>query len=752
MIALPRARWLAPLASPLALGVLVAGLVATIGLSFFVQRGGRARERMRFESTVQHVRTSITGRVDTYVALLRAGAGLFAADPDVRREQFGRFVERLDLRGRYPGIQGIGFAIRVPAPSLAAFVQGVHTSGRPGFHVWPDHPRDVYFPIVYLEPEDLRNQAAIGYDMFTEPVRRAAMEAAARTGTATASGRVTLVQEIDEQKQSGFLIYAPVYGPADSRERDLLGFIYSPFRAGDFLSTVLSPTDQRAVSIAVYDGDGTPRPDRLLFDDAALGPGVDEKPALSARIDLRVVERPWVVLVRTRPSFEGSTAMRMLPWLLAVGLFVTFSLAWATGREAQARAAAESSTEQFRRSEEALRASEAKLLQVVEAEREAHTQAAAANRAKDEFLATVSHELRTPLNAILGWASMLKEGRVTEQQRARALEVIARSARTQADLIEDLLDVSRIITGKMAIEPRQIRVTAPVRAALDAVRPAAEAKGIVVERSFQSDASVLGDPDRLQQVAWNLLSNAIKFTPAGGRVSVSLAERDGAAELIVSDTGMGIADDFLPHVFERFQQHDSSTTRTHGGMGLGLAIVKNLVELHGGTVRAESRGPGLGSRFIVRLPVHAEAGGHDPAWRGDARSARPAGTELEGLRVLVVDDDSDARELLTELLSTHEARVQAAASADEAMRLLDTVRFDLVVSDIGMPGTDGYDLARGIRSHPSEQVRNLPAIAVTAYAGERDREAAMAAGYQAHVPKPVDVEALRAAVRRVVNT
>jgi CheY-like chemotaxis protein len=347
---------------------------------------------------------------------------------------------------------------------------------------------------------------------------------------------------------------------------------------------------------------------------------------------------------------------------------------------------------------------------------------------------------------------MLKSGRLNPQQQARALEVIARSARTQADLIEDLLDVSRIITGKLAIDLRPIGCAAPLRAALDAVRPTAEAKGIRLERRVDIDSPVLGDPDRLQQVAWNLLSNAIKFTPAGGTVAVSLERHDGQVELKVRDTGMGISPAFLPHVFERFKQYDSSTTRSHGGMGLGLAIVRHLVEAHGGSVRAESEGEGHGATFVVRLPVHAAGASLEATAAGGGGPLVSADAELSGLRALVVDDDEDARELMSSVLAAHGAEVKTAASAEEALQILDREAVDILLADIGMPGTDGYGLMRSVRSHPSERVRNLPAVAVTAYAGERDRDAALAAGFQAHVAKPIDLDSLHVIVRRLATT
>lgn len=745
----PRLRRLPPLASAIPVWVLVIGLLTTAAAGYYSVRSARANDRIRFENAVEHVSRNISSRVDTYIALLRAGAGLFAGSGEVSQEEFSQFAARLDLRGRYPGIQGIGFAVRVPASRLDGFIARVRASGRPDFTVWPDHPRDVYFPIVYLEPEDRRNRAALGYDMFTEPVRHRAMQTAARTGTAAATGKVTLVQEIDSLKQAGFLIYAPVYDshPVTPDGRELLGFVYSPFRAGDFISAVMATTEQRPVAITVYDGAGPPDPGRLLFASQSARDSDHREPRFTGMTTVDVAGRSWTVVVRSLPEFERSFQSRLLPWILGVGLLVTVGLTWATYQEVQARAAAELAAARLRVSEEALRESEAKLLRLVDAERRAHAEAEAASRAKDEFLATLSHELRTPLNAILGWTNMLESGRLNEQQRVRAMDVISRSARTQADLIEDLLDVSRIITGKLAIDMHAIGLAAPVRATLDAVRPAAEAKGIRIAAHLEADPPVLGDPDRLQQVAWNLLSNAIKFTPSGGRVSVSLNQADGQGELKVSDTGIGIAPAFLPYVFERFQQQDSSTTRAHGGMGLGLAIVRHLVESHGGTVQAESAGEGHGATFVVRLPMRAEAPGDSLR---DHRPARPRqlGTDLEGLRLLVVDDDADAREVMEQVLTAHGASVHTAGSAEEALAVLDRGGVDVVLSDIGMPETDGYGLMQQLRSHPSVAVRGVPVIAVTAYAGEGDREAALAAGFHAHLPKPIDVDALREAVRR----
>jgi PAS domain S-box-containing protein len=375
-----------------------------------------------------------------------------------------------------------------------------------------------------------------------------------------------------------------------------------------------------------------------------------------------------------------------------------------------------------------------------------------ANRLKDEFLATVSHELRTPLTAVLGWAHMLRAGQLDDENASRALETIERNARSQAQLIDDLLDVSRIITGKLRLDIRPVDPTSFIDAAIDAVSPAAEAKGVRIQKVMDTGVSaVSGDPARLQQVVWNLLSNAIKFTPRGGRVKVLLERINSHIEITVSDTGAGISEKFLPFVFERFRQADGTTTRLHGGLGLGLAIVRHLVELHGGSVHVESLGEGQGATFTVKLPlitVYERERRQDrvhPAAR-DVLPAPDCPEKLDGLKVLVVDDEADTRELLRAVLGRCGAEVTTAGSAEEALDLLKQSRPDVLVSDIGMPGEDGYELIKKVRALSSEDGGKIPAIALTAYARAEDRLQVLRAGYQMHVAKPVELTELVAIV------
>jgi signal transduction histidine kinase len=388
-------------------------------------------------------------------------------------------------------------------------------------------------------------------------------------------------------------------------------------------------------------------------------------------------------------------------------------------------------------------------------EKEARRQAEEANRLKDEFLATLSHELRTPLNAILGWAQMLRSGKLDTATTGRAVETIERNAKAQAQLIADILDVSRIITGKLRLELGPVNLPRVIETVLDSVRPAAEAKEIRLSVLLDPLATpVLGDSDRLQQVIWNLLSNAIKFTPKGGLVGVVLRQvEESSLEIEVRDSGIGIRQDFLPYVFDRFRQAESSITRSHGGLGLGLSIVRHLVELHGGTVQVDSEGEGKGAAFTVRLPVRAQGVGAGVAPAGrrpmedEAVAEAPAGPPpLAGLHVLVMDDEEDTRELVAMALSHGGATVTAVPSVPEALEALDRSVPDVLVSDIGVPGEDGYSLMRKVRARDATQGGRLPALALTAYARAEDRIQAFAAGFQMHLAKPVDPDELVAVV------
>jgi len=392
-------------------------------------------------------------------------------------------------------------------------------------------------------------------------------------------------------------------------------------------------------------------------------------------------------------------------------------------------------------------------------EQKARAEAETANRMKDEFLATVSHELRTPLSSILGWAQLLRAGKLDEAAAARAIEVIERSAQSQARLIEDILDVSRIITGKLKLNAQPIDIAAMLRSAIEVVRPGAEAKDITLSVVIDFQEGVVhGDANRLQQAIWNLLSNAVKFTPRRGRIEARLQRVGSQVEIAVSDTGQGIPEKFLPHVFERFRQADGSTARQHGGLGLGLAIVRHIVEMHGGAVSAASAGPEQGATFKIRLPLAAsriQAPAPGARRKDKTLATSPSFTvdrALEGVRALVVDDNADSLEVISRFLTLHRADVATAASADEALATLTQYHPNVLICDIAMPGKDGYELIREVRARESQQGGRIPAIALTAHAKAEDRDRAKAAGFQLHVSKPVEPAELVKAVASLTRS
>jgi PAS domain S-box-containing protein len=1031
--------------------VLAVALLLTVLAAYYVSATAEARDRLQFQNTVQHAQTSIQNRLDTYIASLRAGTALFAASEDVTRVEFRTYVDALDFPRRYPGIQGIGFSARVSHEEKDAFVARMRQENFDTFKIWPDAPRPEYHTIIYLEPKDRRNMAAIGYDMFTDPVRRAAMERARDTGLPAASGRVTLIQEIDPEKQAGFLIYVPVYRKGQSvetaaeRQAALEGFVYSPFRADDFFEGILGPESYRGIDINVYDGQQLTQ-ENLLHQSAPVGD--THRPRFTAATTINVAGRPWSIAYATRPEFEKASGTHLVAFILPGGLLISLILFGVTWSLAHARAAAERSAADLLESREAI-SFQAHLLDTVEQaviatdlngiitywnhfaetlygwsaeeiigrniieitpakpsldraseimsrlrngeswsgellvqrrdgttfpamvtdspildeqgdligivgvsvditerkraeadlreadqraiteyerllvrlaslgqalgtarelttvfhalrefaiasvpcigifislydpqrkartaaygwgdglevdvselppmpvstegpnsravttgqviitndylaatkghpsvkvgvdngllpqsslvvpmavmgrivgtievqsyelgvysdehvtsmrmaanlaavaienvrlfERESRARAAAeeSNRMKDEFLATVSHELRTPLTSILGWSRMLLSGTLDEATSLRAVETIERNAKSQAQIIEDILDASRIITGKLSLDVQPVELVIVLESAINAVRPAAEAKGIQIETAFDAEANrVSGDANRLQQVVWNLLSNAVKFTPGGGRVQVQLRQAEGYVEIVVSDTGQGIDKEFLPYVFERFSQADSSTTRQHGGLGLGLAIVRHLVELHGGTVAVESAGEGDGTRFTVRLPLAGTQARAVDAALTPARLAASAASFdcqpwLAGLRALVVDDEEDTLELLRMVLERCDIEVTTALSVSEAIKAFESAPPDVLISDIGMPVEDGYQLIRRVRARAMDQGGDVPAIALTAYAGEADRKRMLNSGYQMRLAKPIEPASLIEAIASLIRS
>ena len=382
-------------------------------------------------------------------------------------------------------------------------------------------------------------------------------------------------------------------------------------------------------------------------------------------------------------------------------------------------------------------------------EKAARQEAEAANRLKDQFLATVSHELRTPLTAILGWANLLQSRELDAAMTARAVETICRNARSQTQLISDLLDVSRIISNKLSLTLERVSLQALIEAVVEGAGLEAKERGVRLQCEIQPDSfEVFGDVGRLRQVVWNLLSNALKFTPKGGTVEVRLQRVNADAELIVKDSGIGMEKEFLPHVFDRFRQADSATTKTNGGLGLGLSIVRQLTEAHGGVARVESEGPGRGATFIIRIPLAGTQ--NAPASLAPEPREQP-GSRLQGLKILLVDNEPDTRDFFRTVLEGSGSQVTTLSSASDALGVFETEPPDLLISDIGMPGEDGYWLIQQVRALPVDRGGQVPAVALTAYAGKENRKRVLDAGFQVHLPKPVEPTELIQAVASAVG-
>ena len=667
------------------------------------------------------MRRQIQTGVNSYIEVVRAAAVLLSSETEINGADFRRFVGRLQLKERYPAIGGIGFAQCMPERDVTRVLRSLALDGSP-IRLWPESKQAERCPVVLVGPPGAENQRMRGFDLATDPRIRAAMHAARDFGQPMLSRRLATAES---QDRSTFFVFIPIYRTASpatiaARRRLLAGYVFSPLDSRRLFEHIVE-LSAPSVAYEVFEG-AIESPESVLAGSPSL---------TTARYEssepVEVSGREWLVNVKLFGA-HAAVVPEEARRALAGGLLISFMLFVVTRAQARAWEFAARHEAELRTSSEALK------------EREA--QASAANRAKDEFLATLSHELRTPLNVVLGWIGMMRHGALSEERAKQALEIIERNARQQAELIDDLLDVSRIITGKLRLSLRTMAFGPIVVAAAESLRPSAEAKGITLQIGSIADSStILGDPDRLRQTVWNLLSNAVKFTPPGGTISVTLTTDGKHLRLLVRDSGVGISPEFLPYVFERFRQADSSTTRAHSGVGLGLAIVRELAELHGGTVEAQSAGPNQGATFILSLPVASGA----PA-AGRAVTSTPADTpRLDGVRVLVIEDDPNTLEMLTEALQMGGAQVTPADSARRALAAFEGARPDVIVSDIAMPGEDGLWLMHRIRTLPGKHGRT-PAVALTALASKEDRARAIDAGFQIHLTKPVRLDDLRSVV------
>lgn len=620
--------------------VLAASLLLTIVATLLVAASARDRDRARFENAVQSTQDLIRDRLDTYVALLRGGSALFAASEEVSRADFRAYVDRLDVRRRYPGIQGIGFSLRVPPGTRDSLVSAVRAEGLGDFRIWPEGEREQVHSIVYLAPLDARNRAVLGFDMFSEPTRRATMERARDTGAPALTGKVRLKQEIDERVQAGFLIYVPVYRggnvPSTVAERRsaLRGFVYSPFRADDLFAGIFGTERNPRVAFRVYDG-AVIRPDNLLHDSGSGSTGRPDSPEFTATTTLETAGRVWTLTFASLPAFEAASDRSFVPGIATLGLLASLVLFAVTRSEAKARDTAERTAEeaaelatqlqkqaleleqQVEESQalnEELEATNNDLVATMARAEHARAEAEHANRAKADFLAAMSHELRTPLNAIAGYAELMEmglRGPVTDAQRSD-LDRIRRSQQHLLSLINDILNFAKLEAGSVEFRIADVplwEVLVDLRAMTE---PQLIARG-VVHHFHLPDRSLAarGEADKVQQILLNLLTNAIKFTDPGGRVSVA-AEADGEwVRIQVRDTGRGIAADRLDDIFDPFVQVERHLTQSsQQGVGLGLAISRELARGMGGELAVESR-QGEGSTFTLTLSRGGPVGRRD---------------------------------------------------------------------------------------------------------------------------------------------
>ncbi|WP_162243737.1 CHASE domain-containing protein [Ramlibacter sp. Leaf400] len=579
--------------------VFLLALLLTAVLLASVTRSISARDKAAFEAEATRTADAIRERIDTTTTLLQGAAGLFAARGEVSREQFRDYVAQLGLRERYPGIQGIGYTARVGPGAAGEAV--VRDGDDPPLRVWPAGPREEYHAIVFLEPLDERNQAAIGYDMFTEPTRRAAMAHARDTGAAAASGKVILVQEIDASKQAGFLIYLPVYrgGAAprsqEERRRELQGFVYAPLRVGDLLHGVRG-NGVREVDLELYDGTAQ-EPEALMWSTAETS---SQPPAHASTRQLDVAGRPWLLVMSSRPAFEALSHWRLVPWLVVVSLAASVLLAWITLVQARARQDAEQAALERRANELALHASEERARERAQQLEELYGRQRESEQRKDEFLAVLAHELRNPLAPIRNALEILQ--RAPDPGLAqRSRDIAQRQLRHLVRLVDDLLDVSRISRGKIALQWQRVSAGDVLESAVETSRPLFERRRHeLVVSPIDGAVEIECDPTRVAQILTNLLNNAAHYTPEGGRIEVEANADGDTVRIAVRDNGLGLSPQQLREVFELFVQVDRNAKG--GGLGIGLSLAARLAELHGGRIEARSDGLGCGAEFILILP------------------------------------------------------------------------------------------------------------------------------------------------------
>ncbi len=583
--------------SYLVLGVLI---FLTLGITYNFYRSAKSKDVIRFSNQVNRLNISIDNRIKLYRAMLKGGRGFIETSEDLNSGKFAIYVGSLDLQTHYPGIQGIGYSEFFPASSRENVVKKMKSEGYTDFKIFPEGERENYTSILYIEPLEERNRIALGYDMFSESIRREAMERAIVSGDIAASGKVALLQEKVEENPSGFLLYLPVYKSGQTPERkNLRGFIYSPFRARNFINEIYENIPDKDIKIKIFDRQV--QPENLLAETSnnvesdSLGV-LDE--ILNAEQEIEVGGRKWILQYATLPTFAEQSSVSWTPLIFLCGIGFSFLLFGMTYWEASSRA-------KVQRTAAELFESQKERERLFEDEKKARQLAEQANLTKDEFIAVVSHELKTPLNAIAGWTRILKTDDISGQTKELALQKIDKNLRTQAGLVEQLLNYSEIISGKINVNEEGISFSDLFEQSCKDFESFAKEKNIEFTKENKLEKQIVtGDREKLKLVIDNLLSNAVKFTPSGGKIEAVVNEKNNRVEMQIKDNGRGISSEFLPHIFEHYKQADTPNTRDYGGLGLGLTIAKHIIGLHKGEISAESDGKNKGSIMTVTLPIH----------------------------------------------------------------------------------------------------------------------------------------------------
>jgi len=584
--------------------VLAVCILLTIGATYNFYQSAKNKDLIRFSNEVKRIQLAIENKINLYVALLKGGRGFVESNREINRENFSEYVKSLELEKNYVGVQGIGFTKIVAAEEREAFVEKMKSEGYVEFNIFPTAEKNSYRIVTYLEPFNELNQKSIGFDLSSESNRNEALDRARDSGEAASSAKVNLVLEKEGFLETGFLIFLPIYKngklpvSVEDRKKNIIGYIYSPFRASDFLSEIQNDKSASDIKLKIYDGEvDTENLLTKTADPQKLTASNEIEENYTAQNDLNVAGRKWIIQYDSAQSFTAQSSLGWTPFIFIIGAIFSFLLFGMTYWETSARIKLQTTATELFELEKQKQG-------LLEKEQKARLSAEQANNTKDEFIAIVSHELRTPLNSIAGWTRILKTDDLSDNTKKLALEKIEKNLRSQTKLVEELLDYSQIVSGTIKFEGNEVNFSDVFEITFSEIEPTAQEKNIEFIKDNQLNGHrVLGDEDKIKLVIYNLLSNAVKFTHSGGKIESAVMENDGTIQMIIKDNGKGISQEFLPHIFDRFTQADTSITRSSGGLGLGLTISNHIIKLHNGTIEANSEGIGKGSVFTVKVPL-----------------------------------------------------------------------------------------------------------------------------------------------------